>query len=92
LYQIKKDRKQINMLSAARSKKEEEYWEEEERLTKETEKAIACLSMRELADHNLKDVLSKLTELIGEFKEEDEFEELIRQVDRESAYNTKKRG
>jgi hypothetical protein len=80
------------MLSAARSKKEEEYWEEEERLTKETEKAIACLSMRELADHNLKDVLSKLTELIGEFKEEDEFEELIRQVDRESAYNTKKRG
>jgi hypothetical protein len=82
----------MNMLSAARSKREEEYREEEERLTEETEKAIACLSMRELADRDLKDVLSEPTELMGEFKEEDEFEELIRQVDRENAHNVKKRG
>ena len=92
LHQIKKDRQQMNMLSAARSKREEEYREEEERLVEETEKAIACLSMRDFADRDLKDVLSEPTELMGEFKEEDEFEELIRQVDRENAHDAKKRG
>jgi hypothetical protein len=38
--------------------------------------------MREIADRDLKDVLSEPMELMGEFKEEDEFEKLIRQVDR----------
>jgi hypothetical protein len=77
----------MNILSAVRSKREEE-----ERLVKETEKAIACLSIRDFTNRNLKDILSEPIELIGEFKEEDEFEELIRQVNRENAYNTKKRG
>jgi hypothetical protein len=48
--------------------------------------------MREIADRDLKDVLSEPTELIGEFKEEDEFENLIREVDKENAYDVKKRG
>jgi hypothetical protein len=80
------------MLSAVRSKREEEYREEEERLAKETEKAIACLSMRDFANRNLKDVLSEPIELMGDFKEEDEFEKLIKEVDRENAYNAKRRG
>ncbi|KAL5328180.1 hypothetical protein ACEPPN_001676 [Leptodophora sp. 'Broadleaf-Isolate-01'] len=41
----------MNMLSVARSQKEEEYREEEDRLPKLTSRAIACLSMREIADH-----------------------------------------
>jgi hypothetical protein len=61
-------------------------------LVKEIEKAITCLNIRVFANRNLKDVLSELIELIGEFKEEDKLEELIRQVNRENAYNTKKRG
>jgi hypothetical protein len=77
LSQIHEDRKQLNILSAARIKKEEEYREEEERLSKDTEKAIACLNMRGLADRDLKDILSKPTEPIGEFKE-DEFENLVK--------------
>jgi len=50
------------------------------------------ISIREIADRDLKDVLSEPMELMGEFKEEDEFEKLIRQVDRENAHDAKKRG
>jgi hypothetical protein len=85
LSQIKQDRKQMTLLSAARSKREEEYQEEEERLPKETEKAIASLRMRELTDRNRKDILSEPTKLMGEFKEEDESENFIGKVDRENA-------
>jgi hypothetical protein len=48
--------------------------------------------MREVVDQNPKDILSKATELTGEFKENDEFENLIREIDSEKTYNTKKRG
>jgi len=48
--------------------------------------------MRELADRDLKDIRSEPTELMGEFKEEEEFENLIREVDRENASDAKKRG
>jgi hypothetical protein len=82
----------MNILSVAWLKREEEYWEEEERLTKEIEKAIAYLSIRDFTDRNLKDVLSKLIELMGDFKEEDEFEKLIREVDRENTYDIKRWG
>jgi hypothetical protein len=82
----------MTLLFTAQSKKEEEYWEEEERLPKETENAIACLSVREIANRDLKDVLSEPTELMGEFKEEDEFENPIREVDKENACNAKRRG
>lgn len=61
-------------------------------MPKDTEKAIVCLNIRVLADRDLKDILSKPTELIGEFKEEDEFENLIRAVDKENASSTKKQG
>ena len=82
----------MNMLSVVRSKREEEYREEEERLTEETEKAIACLSMRDFTDRDLKDVLSELTELMGDFKQEDEFKKLIKEVNRENAYDVKRQG
>lgn len=70
------------MYSAARTKREEEYRQEEERLPTETEAAIARLSVREIAERDLKDVLSKPTEteLMGEFSDQNEFEDLIREV------------
>ncbi len=40
--------------------------------------AIARLSIREIADRDLKDILSEPEELMGEFKEEDGFENLIK--------------
>lgn len=48
--------------------------------------------MREFADGDLKDTLSEPTELMGEFKEEDKFERLIREVDKENDSDAKKRG
>ena len=78
-------------MSAARSKREEEYREEEERLAKEIEKAITYLSIREFANKYLKDTLSKPTELIGEFKEVDEFERLVKEIYKENALTAKKR-
>jgi hypothetical protein len=92
LSQIKDGRKQMALFSAARSKKEEEYKEEEERLRRETEAAIDCLSMREIADRNLKDVLSEPAELLGQFNEQDEFEHLIKEIDKENASEEKRRG
>jgi hypothetical protein len=53
---------------------------------------ILLMSMREIADQDWKDGLSEPMELMGGFKEEDEFEKLIRQVDRENADDAKKRG
>jgi hypothetical protein len=50
------------------------------------------LRMREFADRDLTAVLSEPTELIRDFKEEDEFEKLIREVDRENAHDAKRRG
>jgi hypothetical protein len=91
LHQIEKDRKQISILSAARSKREKQYREEAERLAKETEKAITCLSIRDFTNRNLKDVLSEPIELMGNFKKENKFKKLVREVNRENAYNTKRR-
>jgi hypothetical protein len=47
------------------------------------------LSIREIAGRDLRDVLSELTELMGEFKEDDESVKLIRDIDRDSACDTK---
>jgi len=75
----------MNMLSVGRTEKEKEYKEEEERLPEGTEKDIACLNIRDLVDRDLRDTLSKPLEIIGEFKKEDEFKNLIREIDKENA-------
>lgn len=72
----------MNILSVTRLKREEEYQEEEERLVKEIEKAITYLSIRDFTNHNLKDVLSEPIELMGDFKEEDKLEKLIKEVNK----------
>ena len=91
LLQIKDARKQMALFSAARSRQEEEYRQEEERLRQETEAAIGRLSMREIADRDLKELLSEPAELLGEFKEEGEFENLIKEIDKENAFDEKRR-
>jgi hypothetical protein len=40
----------MSLLFAARLKREEQFWKEEESLRKKTEIAITCLSMREIAN------------------------------------------
>jgi hypothetical protein len=91
LRQIKEGRKQMALFSAARSKQEEEYRKEEALLRQETEAAIGCLRMREIADRYLKELLSEPAELLGDFKEKDEFERLIKEIDKENAFDEKRR-
>ncbi|TVY13942.1 hypothetical protein LARI1_G007589 [Lachnellula arida] len=67
-------------------KKLEQFQAEEERLPRETLTAIACLNIRAIANRDLKNVLSKPIELTREFAGQDEFENLIRGIDRENAY------
>jgi hypothetical protein len=92
LSQIKQDRKQINILFAEQIEKEKEYREKEECLPKDTEKAIVYLNIRVLADRDLKDILSELTELIEDFKKDNKFENLIIVLDKENTGSTKKQG
>lgn len=91
LSQMKEGRKHMSLYSVSRTKKEEEYREEEERLSGETEMAIACLTMREIADRDLKHILSVPTELTGDFTEKSEFNELIREINEENASKVAKR-
>ena len=80
------------LYSAARTMKEDEYRQEEERLPKELEAAIARLSVREIAERDLKSVLSEPAELMGEFSEQNDFENLIRDVDNQNASEVMMRG
>ncbi len=54
--------------------------------------AVACLNIRAIADRDLKDVLSEPTELTREFAGQDEFENLIRGIDRENAHQARTQG
>ena len=82
----------MGLFAAARAKREEEYQAEEERLPKETEMAITRLTMKEIADRDLKDILSEPVELTGEFKDEDRFENLTKEIDKANTTDSKKRG
>ncbi|RDW58833.1 hypothetical protein BP6252_13309 [Coleophoma cylindrospora] len=90
LNQIERDREQLSLLFAARSAREKKY-REEMHLNTDTDNALARLSMRFIADQELQDILSEPTELMGEFSYGNEFANLIRQVDKENAYDTKRR-
>ena len=92
LSQIMEGRKQMALYSAARTMKEDEYRQEEERLPKETEAAIARLCVREIAERDLKSLLSEPAELMGEFSEQNDFENLIRDVDNQNASEVMMRG
>ena len=48
------------------------------------------MSKREIADRDLKELLSEPTELLGEFKEEGEFENLIKEIDKGNAFDEKR--
>jgi hypothetical protein len=52
----------------------------------------SLLSVRELADRNLNDVLSVPTELMGEFREEDGFKSVMKGIDEADADSAISRG
>lgn len=85
LERIGKDRLQMNMTLTERMASEINYQREEECLRKSIENAIACLDLRELVVRELQNILSEPTELMGEFGEESDYENAIKQVEKENA-------
>jgi hypothetical protein len=91
LERIAEGRQQMNMTFAARRATEIYYQKEEERVRKSTEHAIASLDLRELVERELQDTLSEPTELTGEFREENDYENAIRQIEKEGANDIRTR-
>jgi hypothetical protein len=91
LERIAEDRQQMNMALPARITSEMNYQQYEERLRKTTENAIARLDVRELAERELQDTISEPTELTGEFREESDYENVIKQIEKENANDTRTR-
>jgi hypothetical protein len=92
LRQIEQDQKRMKMIYMERTEREEKDLEEKERLPKDTEIAISRLNMRELANRNLNDIMSVPTELMGEFREEDDFKNIMKDMDEADAGRAKSRG
>jgi hypothetical protein len=81
----------MNMTLQARNASEMNYQKYEERLKKTTENTIANLDMRELAERELQETISEPTELTGEFREESDYENVIKQIEKENANDTRTR-
>ena len=60
-------------------------------MRKSIEDAIACLNLKELIEREFQNIFSKLNKLISKFKEETDFENVIKQVEKEYANNIKSR-
>jgi hypothetical protein len=56
-----------------------------------TENTIASLDVGELAEKELKDTISEPTELTGEFREESDYENVIKQIKKENANDIRTR-
>jgi hypothetical protein len=91
LERIAQDRQQMNMTLPARIASEMNYQQYEERLRKITENTIASLDVRELAERELQDIISEPTELTGEFREKSDYENAIKQIEKEKANDTRTR-
>jgi hypothetical protein len=91
LERIAEDRQQMNMTLAARIALERDYQQVKERLRKTIEDAIARLDVKELVERELQDTISKPTKLIGDFKEESDYENVIKQIEKENANDTRTR-
>jgi len=75
----------------ARIASEMNYQQYKEHLRKTTENAIARLDMRELAKRELQDAMSKPTKLTSKFREESDYKNVIKQIKKEYANDTRNR-
>jgi hypothetical protein len=91
LERIAEDRQQVNMALPARLASELNYQQYAERLKETTQNIIAQLDARELAEKELQETISEPTELTGEFREESDFENVIKQIEKEKANDIRTR-
>ncbi len=60
------------------------YQQYEECLKKTIENTITSLDMRELVERELQETISEPTELTGKFREESNYENIIKQIKKEN--------
>jgi hypothetical protein len=89
LERIAKDRQQINMTLPQRSALKANYQKLEERLRRSTKNIIARLNVKELAKRKFQETISELIELTGEFRDESDYKNIIKQIEIDKAINTR---
>jgi len=89
LERIAEDRQQMNMTLPARLASELNHQQYADRLKKATQRAIVRLDLKELAEKELQDTLTEPSELTGEFRDENDFEKIIKQFEKDRANSTK---
>lgn len=89
MERIAKDWQQMNMALEARLASERNYQQVKERLRKTTENAITRLDVTELAEREFLDTVSEPIELTGDCREESDYENVIKQIRKENANNTR---
>ena len=89
LERIAEDRQQMSMTLPARLASEINLQRYTERLKKNTENTIAHLDIRNLAEKELLDTISEPTELTGEFKEDSDYANVIKTIEKAIANDTR---
>jgi hypothetical protein len=91
LEYIAKEQYQINITFAEQSTLEINYQREEEYLKKGIEDTIVYLNLRELVKREFQNIFSEPNKLVGKFREETDYKNAIKQVEKEYADNIKSR-
>ncbi|KAE8440414.1 hypothetical protein EG329_008015 [Mollisiaceae sp. DMI_Dod_QoI] len=89
LERIAEERQQMNMTLSARLASELNHQQYADRLRKETQQAIVRLDLKGVAEKELQNTLSEPSELTGEFRNESDFEKVIKQLEKDRANSTK---
>jgi hypothetical protein len=89
MERIADERQQMNVTLPARLASEVNHQQYADRLRKETQQAIVRLDLNEVAEKELQDTLSEPSELTGEFRDESDFEKVIKQLEKDKANSTK---
>ncbi|KFY80511.1 hypothetical protein V499_00635 [Pseudogymnoascus sp. VKM F-103] len=89
LERIAEDRQQMNMTLAERTASEMSYQKMGKQLRRSTEDTISRLDVEELAERDFQEIISEPTELTGDFKEESDYETVLKQIEIEKARDTR---
>lgn len=91
LDRIADDRVQMNVTIDERMSSEISYQQEENRLKRDTQNAIASLNLRKEADKILLSIISEPVELTGEFKAESDLDNMIKKIEKDDAEGSQDR-
>ena len=91
LDRIADDRVQMNVTIDERLSSEISYQQEEKRLKRSTQNAIASLNLRKEADKILLGITSEPVELTGDFRDASDLDGMIKEIEKDDAKGSKDR-